>query len=88
MAKEEDNIGYLSCDKMPGKINLWICPGLGFEGSVHHTRKAEQPEHEAAGHSSQSGSRDPFRILFHGTPVHGTVQLTTTVGLLTSINLI
>lgn len=35
------------------------------------------------------GKRDPFLILFHGTPVHRTVQLTTTVGgLLTSINLI
>lgn len=51
MAKEEGNIGYLSCDKMPSKINLWICPGLGFEGSAHHTRKAERQEHEAAGHT-------------------------------------
>lgn len=54
LAKEEGNTGCLSRDKMLGKINLWICPGLGFEGSVHHTRKAERQEQEAAGHTIHS----------------------------------
>lgn len=60
MAKEEGNIGYLSCDKMPGKISLWVSPGLGFEGAVHLTRKAERQEHEAAGHTVHSREEGPF----------------------------
>lgn len=70
VAKEEDNIGFLSCDKMPGKINVWICPGLGFEGAVRLTRKAEQQEHEAAGHTVHSREEGPL-ILFHGTQSTG-----------------
>lgn len=45
---------------MPGKINLWVSPGLGFEGAVHLTRKAERQEHEAAGHTVHSREEGPF----------------------------
>lgn len=32
---------------MPDKINLWICSGAGFEGTVHHSWEWKQ-EDEAA----------------------------------------
>lgn len=47
MDKRGNNISYLSCDKVPDKINLWICSGAGFEGTVHHSWERKQ-EGEAA----------------------------------------
>lgn len=62
---EEGNSGYLSCGRMPEKINLWIDSGLGFEGTIHHTRKeGQQGRRRLSTLSSQSGSREKRMLEF------------------------